>query len=226
MAKYSGMGWHKQSIRHSNARKYGKAGGTYAVIGQAYSRHTGMPIGKERTEIINTKTNVLFQKAKNEKDVKHRFESFWNNLNPNSNEIVKVKDISIVKSKKHYGTAKRKHTTRGELYDKVRDELYDGYDSGDVPEYLTIKNKNKIIIKAEEWEGAGVKDIEITPEDVIRYYDTQARNITSGIRTLAGFSTDWRMVDNMAKESLEIFKVMNPEKLRTLARKHDMTAKF
>jgi len=25
MSKYSGSGWHKQSIRHSNARKYGKA---------------------------------------------------------------------------------------------------------------------------------------------------------------------------------------------------------
>ena len=30
MAKYNGMGWHKQSIRHSNARKYGRAGGKYA----------------------------------------------------------------------------------------------------------------------------------------------------------------------------------------------------
>jgi hypothetical protein len=30
MAKYNGSGWHKQSIRHSRARKYGKAGGRYA----------------------------------------------------------------------------------------------------------------------------------------------------------------------------------------------------
>jgi hypothetical protein len=30
MAKYSGSGWHFQSVRHSNARKYGKAGGTYS----------------------------------------------------------------------------------------------------------------------------------------------------------------------------------------------------
>lgn len=29
MAKYSGKGWHFQSTRHSNARKYGKAGGKY-----------------------------------------------------------------------------------------------------------------------------------------------------------------------------------------------------
>jgi hypothetical protein len=32
MAKYNGMGWHKQSVRHSNARKYGKAGGTYSRV--------------------------------------------------------------------------------------------------------------------------------------------------------------------------------------------------
>ena len=30
MAKYSGSGWHFQTTRHSNARKYGKAGGSYA----------------------------------------------------------------------------------------------------------------------------------------------------------------------------------------------------
>jgi hypothetical protein len=29
MTKYSGSGWHKQSVRHSNARKYGRAGGKY-----------------------------------------------------------------------------------------------------------------------------------------------------------------------------------------------------
>jgi hypothetical protein len=37
MAKYSGSGWHKQSIRHSNARKYGKAGGTYKSWYNIYS---------------------------------------------------------------------------------------------------------------------------------------------------------------------------------------------
>jgi len=30
MAKYSGSGWHKQSIRHSRARRLGRAGGTYS----------------------------------------------------------------------------------------------------------------------------------------------------------------------------------------------------
>jgi hypothetical protein len=31
MTRYNGSGWHHQSVRHSNARKYGKAGGTYAT---------------------------------------------------------------------------------------------------------------------------------------------------------------------------------------------------
>ena len=30
MTKYSGRGWYRQSIRHSNARKYGRAGGKYS----------------------------------------------------------------------------------------------------------------------------------------------------------------------------------------------------
>ena len=40
MAKYSGSGWHFQSIRHSNARKYGKAGGKYAPEIKFKGRHT------------------------------------------------------------------------------------------------------------------------------------------------------------------------------------------
>ena len=34
MSKYSGSGWHFQHIRHSNARKYGRAGGVYAKDGR------------------------------------------------------------------------------------------------------------------------------------------------------------------------------------------------
>jgi hypothetical protein len=36
MAKYSGSGWHRQSIRHSNARKYGRAGGEYSLQKNKY----------------------------------------------------------------------------------------------------------------------------------------------------------------------------------------------
>jgi hypothetical protein len=36
MAKYNGSGWHFQHTRHSNARKYGKAGGTYVLRKKKY----------------------------------------------------------------------------------------------------------------------------------------------------------------------------------------------
>jgi len=36
MARYSGSGWHLQHTRHSNARKYGKAGGTYVLRKKKY----------------------------------------------------------------------------------------------------------------------------------------------------------------------------------------------
>jgi len=44
MAKYNGSGWHKQSIRHSKARKYGRAGGKYA----GYSEQKGYLKGRHR----------------------------------------------------------------------------------------------------------------------------------------------------------------------------------
>lgn len=38
-ARMSGSGWHKQSVRHSNARKYGRAGGKYS--GRFYLENKG-----------------------------------------------------------------------------------------------------------------------------------------------------------------------------------------
>lgn len=101
------------------------------------------------------------------------------------------------------------------------EEMYDY----EIPQYLKIVNKNKIQIKASPWEGAKVSWITITPKDVINYYkptNPMGASGMSGARTLAGFSTDWRMVDNMAKESLEIFKVINKEALQKEGKKFGM----
>ena len=93
------------------------------------------------------------------------------------------------------------------------------------PEYLQIINRNKIKMRASVWEGAPAKWITITPKDVINYYYKDARNISSGIRTLSTFSTDWRMVDNMAKEALEVFKIINREALEEEGHKYGMELK-
>jgi hypothetical protein len=66
MSKYSGSGWHFQSERHSKARKYGKAGGTYS----SFEHHDG----KTKPQIIYThpargasieEQNILIKNAVN-----------------------------------------------------------------------------------------------------------------------------------------------------------------
>lgn len=62
----------------------------------------------------------------------------------------------------------------------------------------------------------------ITVEAVIEYYRTEARNITSGCRTIAGIVGDWRPIDYLAKQCLEVYKVLQLEKLRKVARANGM----
>ena len=68
----------------------------YKVTGVARNRITGFQKGKIRNEVIDTKTNSLFPKN-NIMDIKNRYESFWNDLNPNSREIVTVLKVVRVK---------------------------------------------------------------------------------------------------------------------------------
>jgi len=111
-----------------------------------------------------------------------------------------------------------------DIWEKL-DSLY----TEGIPKYLKVVSKNKIQIKAGEWEGAPVRWITVTPKDVIDYYRPNRRmgasEIMSGARTLAGFTTDWRMVDNMAKESLEIFKILNRSALEKEGKKYGMELK-
>lgn len=107
-----------------------------------------------------------------------------------------------------------------ELLEQI-EELYD-YDT---PQYLRILSKNRIQIKAGQWEGSPTHWITITPKNVVLYYYFEAGNITSGIRTLSTFSSDWRMVDNMAKECLEIFKIINNKALENEGNKFGMVLK-
>ena len=107
-------------------------------------------------------------------------------------------------------------------------EQIDEFYNYETPEYLEIKNKNKIIIKASAWEGDEIKEIIITPQDVVYYYrqdNNMGCSSMSGCRTLSNFTTDWRMVDNIAKECLEIFKIINKESLNKEGKKFGMELK-
>ena len=62
-------------------------------------------------------------------------------------------------------------------------------------------------------------------EDVIQYYKHEAGNITSGCRTLAKLSGDWRPIDEMAKTCLNIYKAIRRTELEKEAKRNGMVLK-
>ena len=70
----------------------------FAVTAVAVSRKTRRRVGKARTEIIDTASNTFFDGVTNALAVEARYEAFWNDLNPNSPDIVKVVDVREVQS--------------------------------------------------------------------------------------------------------------------------------
>ena len=95
----------------------------------------------------------------------------------------------------------------------------------DVPKYIKGVGKSFItIMTGNDWEG-DPSPLKITIKDIIKYYYSDARNISSGIRTLAGFSSDWRGIDRLASECLEWFKFVNREGLNREGKKYGMELK-
>lgn len=106
------------------------------------------------------------------------------------------------------------------LNPKVYDLYYDG-----PPEYLRRVTREKVIIKVDGgWEG--VDEHIVTMADVAEYYAYEAGNIVSGCRKLGAIIGDWRPIDRMAKECLEIFKCINLEGMRRESRKLGLVPKF
>lgn len=65
----------------------------------------------------------------------------------------------------------------------------------------------------------------VTPEDVVNYYVGQAGNLSSGCRTLADITGDWRQINDLAKECLEIYKIIKRKELELHLHKHGMELK-
>lgn len=68
--------------------------------------------------------------------------------------------------------------------------------------------------------------IKITPTNLGEFYATQANNLSSGIRTLAGLSGDWRPISELADLALAWFKEVNVEGIRRAARRVGLTPRF
>ena len=93
------------------------------------------------------------------------------------------------------------------LNPKVYDLYYD-----DPPSYLWRVIREKVIILVD----GGLQTVTIG--NVAEYYAYEAGNILSGCRKLGAIVGDWRPVDRMAKECLEIFKRINLEGMRRAGR--------
>lgn len=65
----------------------------FAVKAAAMDRVSKRQVGKIRTEIIDTCKNELFMDVQKTYDIERKYESFWNDLNPYSEEIVKVLSV-------------------------------------------------------------------------------------------------------------------------------------
>jgi len=104
---------------------------------------------------------------------------------------------------------------RVDYYQKL-EELFDY----EVPGYIREVGKSFIVIRVSDWRGE--QDLKVRVEDVIEYYAVEARNILSGCRTLAGYASDWRGVDELAKLCLAWFKYVNRDELRRQGHKRGM----
>ena len=65
------------------------------VLAQAFNRKTGQVAGNARIEEINTRKNVSFNQCHDLMDIKECYEAYWNQLNPNSEEVVFVQQITL-----------------------------------------------------------------------------------------------------------------------------------
>jgi hypothetical protein len=92
-------------------------------------------------------------------------------------------------------------------------------------EYVQRAGKNFLVVQASDVFGDPIT-IKITPAHVVEFYSTQANNLSSGIRTLAGLHGDWRPISELADLALGWFKNVNVEEMRRAAKRAGLTPKF
>ena len=72
-----------------------KAKGSWKVVGRAFDRITGEPVGSPRVEIVDI-ANMIFAGCVRPLEVKMAYEAFWNELNSNSAEVVFVSEVTPI----------------------------------------------------------------------------------------------------------------------------------
>jgi len=101
-------------------------------------------------------------------------------------------------------------------------QAMDEYFCGEIPEYIKGYGQSYLTILTADVVTQEPKELKVTTKDIIQYYAVESRDISSGCRTLAGHSGDWRPIDGMAKMVLEWFKKVNRAVLEREAKKRGM----
>jgi hypothetical protein len=92
-------------------------------------------------------------------------------------------------------------------------------------EFVEKAGKTFLTVQAADVFGESTS-LKITLPDVAAFYATQANNLSSGCRTLAGLHGDWRPISQLADLALSWFKRVNIEGMRREARKIGLTPRF
>jgi hypothetical protein len=92
-------------------------------------------------------------------------------------------------------------------------------------EFVQRAGKNFLVVKVSDVFGEPTT-IKITPTNLAEFYATQANNLSSGIRSLAGLAGDWRPISALADLALDWFKSVNVEGMRRAARRVGLTPEF
>ena len=94
-----------------------------------------------------------------------------------------------------------------------------------IGEFVQKAGKSFLVIRAADVFGEPTT-IKITPIGLAEFYRSQANNLSSGIRTLAGLSGDWRPISELADVALNWFKLVNIEGMRRAGRRAGLTPRF
>lgn len=91
--------------------------------------------------------------------------------------------------------------------------------------FVERAGKSFLIVRTANVFGEPIS-LKITLDDVAEFYATQANNLSSGIRSLAGHHGDWRPISELAELALDWFRSVNVEGMRRAARKVGLEPQF
>jgi hypothetical protein len=91
--------------------------------------------------------------------------------------------------------------------------------------FVVKAGKTYLVIRCGDVFGEE-QTIRVTPDNLAEFFATQACNLTSGCRTLAGLTGDWRPISQLAQAALDWFKTVNLLAMRKAARTVGLIPRF